>query len=255
MEKLDKTTKTDQVLSALKSISGNISNEWKAKEREQYIRSKLLQIEWLIDGDFLKEDSKFIKKIKEHYFNYDHESVNSTNFPNDYYLIYEPFGGNSSPDFLFFTPKGIFSLEDKGSDNGHIYWNTGSPGENKIISFYHQKEEKMYLITTLEYGWTMEIQNEYREFTQHLIDYAREEYRKRFVDKNISDLIRNTKFYARPMLEDMNFVSEFCDPDEINVRLILDKYLTDNVVDVDLNTTPTFHYPPLPTPTQLSFEF
>jgi len=241
-------TKAEEILEALKSIKGVALNNWKSKQREKYLKSKLLNIEWLIDGGHLKKNKDLIKRLKTCYLEYDYSSFTSQNLPSDFYLIHEPFGGNHHPDFLFITPRGIFSIEDKGSDNGKVYWNSSTPRGNKILFYYHQKKQIVYIVSTKLYGWTDKIQREYKEFCRDFIKKAKKEYYDKFASTGISPLISKTSFYARPMLEDKTNVADFYDPEEIDVKYILNTFLSDEPFELG---SPR----PTPTPTQLSFDF
>jgi hypothetical protein len=212
-----------EIKETLKSILADIENTWDSKEREQFTMSKFLELEWLHDGETLKNNTNLIKKLKEYYFNYNHTELTSTGMVYDYYVIHEPFGNKSSPDYLFLTPFGFFGIEDKSSKNGSISWNTGTPGENKIITYFDKKEKKVYIITSEEYGWGKETAIKYREFTKEILTYAKNKFKEKFSYDN--DVISNMGYYARPMLTDKNLVKNIYDPEEKNVDTILKGYL------------------------------
>lgn len=218
--------KVEEFKNIFKDIQGYHSNDWKSKEREQHFLNKLIELKWMNDGNHLKDDKDFIALLKDLYFSYSHETFNTLDMVHDYYVIHEPFGGNSSPDFLFLTPNGIFSVEDKGSGNGTIYWNTGTPSHDKIISFYDQKEEKVYLISSTEYGWTQEVQEEWLEWVREKKEQLKAEFATKF--HKYSDMMSNMDYYLRNHLEDKNKVVEFYDENENDVNKILYRYLMNN---------------------------
>ena len=217
--------KSIELKTILKSLVEQFSNNWNSKEREEYSISKLLELEWLNNGQHLLSDS-FTKKLKKCYFSCNHKEITSEGMEHDYYIIHEPFGSKCSPDYLFITPFGIFGIEDKSSTNHKITWNTGTPGENKIITYFDKKENKVYLITSMEYGWTEEQSKLYREFTQKQIQRANEEFKQLFGES--TPALANMGYYSRPMLTDKNNVRDIYDPEEINVDGILKGYL-DNI--------------------------
>lgn len=218
-----KIMKHIEIKNVLKNILIEDENNWNSKDREKFTMSRFLEIDWLNDGEFLKRDKNFIKNLKDSYFNYNHIGITTKHMEYDYYVIHEPFGSKSAPDYLFITPHGIFGIEDKSSKNGMISWNTGTPGENKIITYFDKTEKIVYLITSEEYGWGKEIALKYREFTKKIIAYADNEFKKEFAGYN--NVISKMGYYARPMLTDKNLVKNIYDPEEKNVDIILKRYL------------------------------
>jgi len=218
-------SKAIQIKQILNGVLTEQENKWDSKSRELFTMAELLKLNWLNNGEQFKDDVDFIANLKECYFNYRHKEITSSNLLYDYYVIHEAFGSQSSPDYLFITPKGIFGVEDKSSDNGRISWNTGTPGDDKIITYFDKKNKKVYLVTSYEYGWTKEIGIEYKTFTQSIIQFAKAEF------KNLSsDIFKDEciSFYARPMLNHNKKVSTIYDETEKNVDYILNTYLDDN---------------------------
>jgi hypothetical protein len=228
--------KSEEVKSILLSILSDVENNWDNKERETYTISKLLELPWLNDGNDLLYDGftkkgkrkkgSFHKKLKDAYFGYRHEEITTAEMEHDYYVIHEPFGSKSSPDYLFITPYGLFGIEDKSSKNGKISWNTGSPGENKIVTYFDKIEKKVYLITSNEYGWTKETSKKYEEFKKRILKETKKQFENEFC--LLSPIFAKLGYYARPMLTDKNNVKDLYDPKETNVNIILNRYL-DNV--------------------------
>jgi hypothetical protein len=218
--------KQKELKQVLKSIITEQENNWNSKDRELFTMGKFLELDWLKNGEELKKDKEFIKKVKQCYYNYQHCQITSKELEYEYYVIHEPFGSKAAPDYLFITPYGIFGIEDKSSNNGSISWNTGTPGENKIITYFDKKKKIVYLISSEEYGWGMDIANEYRKFTKTILEFAKNEFKIKFGNKN--SIISKMGYYARPMLTDKNIISEIHDPKEINVDKILKRYL-DNI--------------------------
>ena len=214
--------KYKEVKEVLKSIINDESNNWNSKEREKITFDRLIGLGWLHDGNFLTENKKFKDSLKKYYFSYDQKRVNTYGMEFDYYVIHEPFG-NSSPDFLFLTPCGFFGIEDKSGEKNIIEWNTGTPGENKIITFFDRVGKNVYLLHSDDYGWSKEISIKYSEFTQSVISFARDEFNRLFGDA--SDIISKMTYYARPMLLDRNKISEIYNPSESNVDKLLMEYL------------------------------
>jgi hypothetical protein len=215
------------VLKTLKNTTNEIQNDWNSKKREEYIYKKLIDLNFVYDGEFIKK-SNAIKNLKQTYNSERPESFTSKtlqsflNFTNPefIYLISEPFGSKASPDFLFITPKGIFGVEDKSSNSEKITFNTGTPGGNKFTMYYDRKSKTVYLISGKQWGWTQEIENEFRQFTKEIRNYASNEFKKRFGER-----LKNMDYYARPMLTDKNKVKDIVDKDENDVIEILRKML------------------------------
>jgi len=129
-----------------------MENDWNRKEREAYTMSKLLEIPWLKDGSFYTNDKKNRDKLKKIYFEHRHSSFTSSELGGGYFIIHEPFGSKSSPDYLLITPNGILGIEDKSNKKNKIEWNSGTPGQDKIITFFQKGEKKVYLFTS--WAWT-----------------------------------------------------------------------------------------------------
>jgi len=221
--------KSLEVKEVLKGILIKKENNWNSKEREKFTMNKLLNLPWLKNGQYLRKDNNFLKTLKSCYLGYKHDVINTTNMEDKYYVIHEPFGSRYSPDYLFITPKGIFGVEDKSSKNGKISWNTGTPGQNKIITYFDKKKKNVYLLTSHDYGWTIQIEERYKKFKKKILDFAKEEFKKEF-SENVEKPIELLNYYARPMLTDNNLISELYNKSEINVDNILREYLDNDII-------------------------
>jgi hypothetical protein len=216
--------KSEELKGILSGIVNEIENDWNSKERESFTMTKFLELPWLEDGQFYIEDKKNKDELKNFYFKYDHSAFTSEKLGGGYFVIHEPFGSKSSPDYLFITPNGIFGIEDKSNNEEKIEWNTGSPGEDKIITFFHKSEKKVYLFTSWEYGWTKEIGDEYNQFKEQIREIASELFKKQF--NKYGGAFNKLKFYARAQLQEgNNTINEIYDPEEINVKKVLEKFL------------------------------
>jgi hypothetical protein len=215
-------TKGNQVKYILNNILIEEENDWDSKQRELFTMKELLKLDWLNDGAEFLVDKKFKKRLRDCYFNYKQNEITSNDLPSDYYVIHEPFGSKSSPDYLFITPNGIFGIEDKSSKTGKIVWNTGTPGNNKIITYFDSKIRKVYILTSYEYKWGHEIDIRYKKFTQKIIKFGDEEFKKDFADDFNHD---DVEFYARPMLNHKKKIMDIFDSGENNVNKILNEYL------------------------------
>lgn len=219
--------KTEEVKSVLKGVLNEQANTWNAKAREKLTFRKLLELEWLHDGTFVKSDKKFIDNLKSLYFSYQQTSFTTSSMVEDYYVVHEIFGPKQSPDYMFITPKGFFGIEDKSGKNGNIEWNTGSPGENKIITFFHKKEKTVHLISSYEYNWTIERQIKYKELKKDVIDYGYRKWAEMYPNSN-EKVLQKMIYYARPMLRDANKVVDLYDPEEKGVNKILNQFFDEN---------------------------
>jgi hypothetical protein len=221
---LDSDSKIETILISLKNTANEIPNNWNHKEREEFIFNKLIELNFVENGDFISKNRKIIKELKSVY-----NSTSPVNFTtkklndvygniniNNVYVIREPFGSQASPDFLFITSKGVFGVEDKSSKTQKITFNTGTPGGNKFTMYYDRKDKTVYLISGKQWGWTQEIEDEFRQFTKQMRDYASNEFKKKFGDR-----LKNMEYYARPMLTDKNKVKDIVDKDENDVIEIL----------------------------------
>jgi hypothetical protein len=222
------------IKSLLEMVKG-MSNDWKSKEREEYVYQKLLKLGFVDSMDFLTNETdakkkKFvIDRIKKVYQSNNPKTFSTLSlkqlYPEDIntekiYVIREPFGSQASPDFLFVTKMGLFGIEDKQSKSGSIAWNTGTPGGNKFIMYFDSKEKKMHLITADKWGWTPEIEAEYVSWAKDVDNYAKKEFQKRFGDR-----IGKFSFKARKMLQDKNKVKDIADPESKDVIDFLTRFL------------------------------
>lgn len=217
---LNSDDKIKLVLTTLKNTANEIQNNWNSKDREQFIFNKLILLSFVENGDFITNYPKIIKELKSVYnsknpksftteiLNDVYEDINTNNI----YLIREPFGSKASPDFLFITSKGIFGVEDKSSKNQKITFNTGTPGGNKFTMYYDRKTRTIHLISGKQWGWSQEIEDEFKQFTKDIIKYASAEF-----DKKFGSRLKNMGYYARPMLTDKNKVKDIADKDENDV--------------------------------------
>ncbi len=200
--------KSEQLINLFSAIVDDIKNDWKSKDREVYVSKMILGLDWIEDGSFLIKKKKTKDYLKKIYFDYDNDLFTTVGLPNQYYFIHEPFGPRSSPDYLFITPKGFFGGEDKTKKSGNIEWNTGTPGENKFISFYDRKDQKLYLLHSLDWGWTKEHSESYSNSTAQLQKLTEEIYKKNFQDKGLYVGPITKMFpYHRRMLLDRNKIS------------------------------------------------
>ncbi len=223
--------KSEEVKSILKGIVTEIENDWNSKERETHTMEKFLELPWLNNGSFYIENKKNKDELKGIYFRCEHSDFTSERLGGGYFVIHEPFGSKCSPDYLFITPNGIFGVEDKSNNQEKIEWNTGSPGEDKIITFFHKTEKKIYLFTSLEYGWTKEIGDEYYRFKERIKEMASEEFKKHF--HKYGEAFQKLTYYARPhIIDGNNIANSIYDPTENNVNIILERYLDGNVTTV-----------------------
>lgn len=216
----DSDSRMISIISTLKGTLNDIPNSWNSKRRESFIYETLLGLPFLKSGnDYLK--NKIIKqKLKSTYFGNnphlftisDLEQIDPEIDLSKIYVLHEPFGSKSSPDFLFITSKGLVGLEDKSSKNQKISFNTGTPGGNKVIMYYDRKNGTINLLTGKQWGWDESIENEFKKFTKDIRIYAKQEFERRFGDK-----IKNMEFYARPMLIDKNKVKDIVDKTEQDV--------------------------------------
>ena len=217
---LDSDDKIKTILISLKNTANEIPNNWESKKREQFIFSKLIELSFVENGDFISKNRKIIKELKSVY-----NSTSPVNFTtkklndvygnintNNVYIIREPFGSQASPDFLFITPKGVFGVEDKSSKTQKITFNTGTPGGNKFTMYFDRKTKTIYLISGKQWGWNQEIEDEFKQFTKDIIKYASAEF-----DKKFGSRLKNMGYYARPMLTDKNKVKDIADKDENDV--------------------------------------
>lgn len=218
-----------EFLKVLKDTPNNIQNNWNSKQREKYIYDKVISsLSFIIPGDFILKNKKCVEKLKSVYTSSDPSSFTTMSLldyfedidVNSIYFILEPFGPKASPDFLFISSKGTYGIEEKSSANGKITFNTGTPGGNKVIMYYDRKENKIYLTSGPNWGWTGDIEREYREFTKEMIDYCKNRFQEKFGDR-----LSQMDYYARPMLVDKNQIKNIWDKDEKDVMDMLDKYI------------------------------
>jgi hypothetical protein len=216
--------KSEELKGILSGIVNEIENDWNSKERESFTMTKFLELPWLEDGSFYVKVEKQRDELKLIYFGYRHTEFTSEELGGGYFVIHEPFGPKCSPDYLFITPKGILGIEDKSNNLIKIEWNSGSPGEDKIITFFHKSEKKVYLFTSWEYGWTKEVSDEYNQFKEQIREIASELFKKQF--NKYGGAFNKLKFYARAhIIDGNNIVRDIYDPEEINVKRVLEKFL------------------------------
>lgn len=231
MEELDieqDKARVRELIARLKSTVEQTTNNWDSKDRETYIFNSLLGLDFMTDGNFIKNDKSLKSRLKTAYNSTSTSDFNTSTLlesnpeldPDKIYLIHEPFGSKASPDFLFITPVMIFGVEDKSSKNEKVSFNTGTPGGNKFIMYFDKKSKKVHLISGKQWNWDDQVEQEFRDFTQHVIDYAKKEFTKRFGNR-----IKNMEYYARPMLIDKNKIKDLVDKDEQDVVDILKKAL------------------------------
>lgn len=231
MEELDieqDKARVSELITRLKSTVQQTSNNWDSKKRETYIFNSLLGLNFVEDGTFILNDKGLKSLLKKTYNSPTIADFNTSTllekFPDldvdKIYLIHEPFGSKASPDFLFITPVMIFGIEDKSSKNEKVSFNTGTPGGNKFIMYLDKKSNKVHLISGKQWNWDEGVEREFREFTQHVRDYAKKEFARRFGER-----VKNMEYYARPMLIDKNKIKDLVDKDEQDVVDILKKAL------------------------------
>lgn len=215
-------------LDALKNTVNDIPNNWTSKEREDFIFNSVISLDFVNDGQFIISNKPCINKMKSVYNSSDPSRFNTTALSeyfdnidvNSIYFLKEPFGSKASPDFLIVSSAGILGIEDKSSKGGKVSFNTGTPGGNKFIMYFNRKEKKIYLISGKQWGWQSEIENEYKQFTKEMIEYAKNKFQEKFGDR-----IKNMGYYARPMLVDKNKIKDIWDKDEKDVLDMLRKHL------------------------------
>lgn len=221
---LNSDLKIEYIISVLKNTVNDIPNDWTSKKREKFIFNRLLNLPFLEIGQEILKDVNLKKYLKSVYFGNNPKLFTLDNLKSVYddidlnkiYILHEPFGSNSSPDFLFITLKGIFGLEDKSSKNEKITFNTGTPGGNKIMMYYDKKNKIINLLTGKQWGWDQSIDEDYKRFTKNIQDYAKNEFKNIF-----GDILKNMEFYARPMLNDKNKVKNIVDDSEQDVIYFL----------------------------------
>ena len=70
------------------------------------------------------------------------------------------------------------------------------------------------------WGWTKEIESEYRQFTKEMIIYAKNKFEEKFGNR-----VKNMSYYARPMLVDKNKVKDIWNKDEEEAMSMLKKHI------------------------------
>jgi len=187
-----------------------------------------VSLNFIKDGQFIITNKPCISKMKSVYNSSaptKFTTITLSNFFNDIevnsvYFLKEPFGSKASPDFLIISSNGLLGIEDKSSKGGKVSFNTGTPGGNKFIMYFHRKEKKIYLVSGKRWGWENEIEKEYKEFTKEMIDYAKNKFQEKFGNR-----IKNMGYYARPMLVDKNKIKDIWDKEEKDVLDMLRKHL------------------------------
>lgn len=228
--------KSEEIRLLLKDLINEFENTWGNKKREECTLEKLLGLEWMKDGSFYLKNEKDVKELKEIYFSYNHLSFTSERLGGGYYVIHEPFSSQSSPDFLFITPIGIIALEEKKNNRGTIEWNSGTPGEDKIITYFDNKSKKVYLFTSEEYKWTKEISEEYVLFKEERREIEKVAFQDRF-SKYGKDFPK-FEFYMRAHLIDKHdIINEIYDPSETNVKIYLEKFFDGEISTTQQTTT------------------
>jgi hypothetical protein len=224
----DSDSRMMSIINTLKGTINDIPNSWTSKKRESFIYDTLLGLPFLESAQDYLTDKNFKQKLKSIYFGNDPhlftisdlEAIDPEIDSSKIYILHEPFGSKSSPDFLFITSKGLIGLEDKSSKNQKISFNTGTPGGNKVIMYYDRKNGTINLLTGKQWGWDESIENEFKKFTKDIRVYAKREFERRFGDK-----IKNMEFYARPMLVDKNKVKDIVDKTEQDVVNLFKKLI------------------------------
>ena len=202
-------------------------NDWKSKEREIFATQAILKLDWVKDGTkIFRKNKKLNKKLKNHYFNWENDAITSKGYEHDYYFIHEPFGPNCSPDYLFITPYGFFGIEDKATKEGTIAFNTGTPGENKIIIYTDTKEKMVYPTHGSAWGWTKKHKEALMRTDARLKEVANVIFQEEMEKDGLWEgPIKKFSFYMRRMLVDGNMVKDIYDPELKEVNSILDFYL------------------------------
>lgn len=216
----DMSFKINSLVLTLKNTVNEVANDWNSKKREKYIFDALMKLDYIENAQKYIKNKELIKNLKSVYKGSNPKLFTTKNLTETVgnvneekiYVIHEPFGSKASPDFLFITSKGLFGLEDKSSKNQKVTFNTGTPGGNKFIMYYDKKLKKVYLITGERWGWSQNIENEFKEFTKEMILIAKREFEKRFGDK-----VKNMEYYARPMLVDKNKVKDIAEQNNQDV--------------------------------------
>ena len=215
-------------MTTLKNTVNEIPNDWNSKEREDYIFDVLSGLPFTENGQNISKQKLLIKSLKNAYNSQDPNSFTTETLSSmvngidntKIYILHEPFGSKASPDFLFITNKGLFGVEDKSSKNQKVSFNTGTPGGNKFIMYYDKKDKTVYLISGSQWGWDQNIEKEFKKFTKDMINYAKDEFQRRFGDR-----ISNMEYYARPMLVDKNKIKDIAHKDEEDVLNLLKKMI------------------------------
>jgi hypothetical protein len=216
------------LLNALKNTVNDIDNNWNSKEREEFIYNRVTSLNFIQKGDFIFKNKACIGKLKSVYNSSDPSKFTTVTLSqyfdnidvNSIYFMKEPFGSKASPDFLIISSNGILGIEDKSSKGGKVSFNTGTPGGNKFIMYYDKDDKKIYLVSGKQWGWEDNIENEYKEFTKEIINYAKNKFEEKFGKR-----VKNMSYYARPMLVDKNKVKDIWDKDEEAVISMLRKHL------------------------------
>jgi len=220
--------KMTELMKVLKNTANDIQNDWKSKEREEFIYNQILSLEFIKGGDNIINNELCVGKIKEVYKSMNPEDFTTETLTeyftdidlNFIYLLKEPFGTQNSPDFLLILKNGILGIEDKSSNNHKISWNTGNPGGNKFIMYYDRKDRKVFLITKKQWNWEDNtIGKQYKELVKGH-DYRAERYKN-----SIAPKVKNTTLFFRAMLIDKNQVKDIWDENEQDVKDMIIKYI------------------------------
>ena len=86
--------------------------------------------------------------------------------------------------------------------------------------YYDRKSKTVYLVSGKQWGWTQEIEDEFKQFTKEIIAFASNEFNRRFGSR-----LKNMGYYARPMLTDKNKIKDIVDKDENDVIDMLRRML------------------------------
>lgn len=220
--------KMTALINTLKNTVNDIGNNWNSKEREEFIYNQVTSLGFINKGDFILKNKLCVSKLKSVYNSHDPSKFTTVTLSqyfgdidvNSIYFIKEPFGSKASPDFLIISSNGILGVEDKSSKSGKVSFNTGTPGGNKFIMYYSKDDKKIYLVSGKQWGWEGNIEDEYKEFTKEMINYAKNKFEEKFGNR-----IKKMSYYARPMLVDSNKVKDIWDKDEEAVMDMLRKHL------------------------------
>ncbi len=225
---------TEKLIKQIRNFHCTYDNKFHTKEREHALFDEIIELDFIEDGNFLKNSIKlnFRNKLVNFCKNGNNKNFSLIDFLQNYpnidldkiYLIHEPFGSQMAPDFLFISSGGFLPMEDKKSKKGSISWNTGSMGKRKLISYYNEILNESRLFTSLEYefenGKTMD------EMQEVLEEYRLAE--KEFSAKWVPLFKKFGKKYSissRKDFKDNNKPSSLEDPEFKNVKILINELL------------------------------